>query len=229
MQMVILAGGLGARLHPMTQRVPKPMVSLHGCPFLEHVIRYVAKRGLTDIILCVGYLGEQIQGYFHDGRRFGVRIRYSVESTPLGTGGAVQHAARLIAEDFLLLNGDTYLPIDLAPFVRQARADRACVGSLVVYQQPATNNLCLDRERSVTAYRKSPTAGMTHTDAGLAYYRHDVLAWFSSAPDPWAWEEHAYQRLIHGRLLRGYPTTTPFYDMGTLESLRQLETVAFER
>ena len=110
---IILAGGLGTRLRSVVPDLPKPMAPVLGRPFLELLMRSLAKNGITRIILATGYMSEKISDYF--GNKFdGVEIIYSVESEPLGTGGAVLKASRLILGDhFYVFNGDTFLDIDL--------------------------------------------------------------------------------------------------------------------
>ena len=112
MQTVILAGGLGTRLRPLTEQTPKPMVEVEGRPFLEFIVEHIAGQGFRDILLLTGHLGEHVSDHFGDGRRFGVSIRYSREPQPLGTGGAIRAAWEQLADDFLLLYGDSFLPID---------------------------------------------------------------------------------------------------------------------
>src|SRR5947209_16972890 len=112
MQTVILAGGLGTRLGDLTRQVPKPMVPVAGRPYLEHQLRELARQEWTDVVLLTGYLGEQVEEYFGDGRRWRLNLRYRREATPQGTGGALRDAAGLLAATFLLIYGDSYLPID---------------------------------------------------------------------------------------------------------------------
>ena len=112
---VILAGGLGTRLRSEVPDLPKPMAPVAGCPFLEHLIGYWLKQGITHFVLSVGYRHETISGYF--GAEFlGARIDYVVEETPLGTGGGLLLAAQTLPQDqrFLLLNGDTYFAVKLS-------------------------------------------------------------------------------------------------------------------
>lgn len=95
MQALILAGGLGTRLWPLTKEVPKPMVPVAGVPYLEHQLRLLARQGLQDVVMLTANLSEQIEEYFGDGRRLGLDIRYSREPEPLGTGGALRAARHL--------------------------------------------------------------------------------------------------------------------------------------
>ncbi len=87
MQAVILAGGLGTRLRPVTVTIPKPMVPVAGAPYLEHQLRLLAEQKIRDVLVLTGYLGEQVEEYFGDGARLGLRMTYSREPSPLGTGG----------------------------------------------------------------------------------------------------------------------------------------------
>ena len=95
-QVVILAGGLGTRLKPITQVVPKPMVEIDGSPFLEVLVERLKRSGFDDYVMLVGHLGDQIIRHFADGSEFGVKIRYSVEKELLGTGGALKQAEALL-------------------------------------------------------------------------------------------------------------------------------------
>jgi NDP-sugar pyrophosphorylase family protein len=109
----ILAGGSGTRLRPLTYEMPKPMMPVNGRPILEHIIEQLKKADFLDIIISVGYLGSKIHEYFGDGSKFGVRIRYSEETSPLGTGGAIKKNQNLFHDDFLVLNGDNLFDFDL--------------------------------------------------------------------------------------------------------------------
>src|ERR1700730_1733785 len=110
---VILAGGLATRLRPLTEKLPKSLVEVAGRPFLEHQIALLRRNGITEIFLCVGYLGEMIENLFRDGKRLGVRIDYSYDGEKLlGTGGAIRKLLPRLPNDFFVLYGDSYLPID---------------------------------------------------------------------------------------------------------------------
>jgi len=114
MKAVILAGGEAARLCPLTCNTPKIMVPVLNRPFFEHLIDYLKKHNITDIILAVGKLSEQIEHYFSDGSKFGVSLAYSTEDFPMGTAGAVKNAERFLADSFIVFNGDIFTNIDLS-------------------------------------------------------------------------------------------------------------------
>jgi len=113
-QVIILAGGLGTRLRPFTETIPKPMIDICGKPFLEHKLVQLKNSGTKKVLLCVAYLGEKIEGYFKDGKDFGLDIKYSYEKELMGTAGAVKQAESLIETDpFIVMNGDTHTNLDL--------------------------------------------------------------------------------------------------------------------
>ena len=112
---VILAGGLATRLRPITEKIPKSLVPVAGKPFLAHQLKLLHARGIRRAVLCIGYLGEMIQRDF-GGEAFGVKLDYSFDGPKLlGTGGAIKRALPLLGEEFFVLYGDSYLPIDYAP------------------------------------------------------------------------------------------------------------------
>jgi len=112
MKAVILAGGLGTRLRPLTNDTPKPLLPIKGRPIIWHAIMNLKKYGITDVILSVGFKHEKIREYFGNGSKLGVNIKYVVEDKPLGTGGAIRFAARDIDDTFIVLNGDNLADFD---------------------------------------------------------------------------------------------------------------------
>jgi len=113
MKAVILAGGEGTRLRPLTCNIPKSMVPILNRPFLEHVIDYLKSHGIDDIILTLCYLPHHIQSHFGDGRDLDVKLTYVIETSPLGTAGAVKNVARHLGETFFVFNGDIFTDLDL--------------------------------------------------------------------------------------------------------------------
>src|SRR4029078_12594532 len=125
MQVVILAGGLGTRLWPMTKSIPKPMVPVGGEPYPPHQIGFLRGQGYSDVVILTGYLGEQIEDHFGDGSAVGMRIRYSREPGPLGTGGALRNASELLPDAFLLIYGDSFLSIEYGILERRLAETQA--------------------------------------------------------------------------------------------------------
>src|SRR5215208_962584 len=125
MKAVIMAGGEGTRLRPLTSNQPKPMMPLANRPMMEHVVRLLASHGFDEIVVTVAYLANQIRDYFGDGSDFGVRMRYATEEQPLGTAGSVRNAADELDETFLVISGDVLTDIDLGAFVQAHREHKA--------------------------------------------------------------------------------------------------------
>ena len=131
MQVIILAGGFGTRLYPVIKDLPKPMAPVGNKCFLEIILDLMERNGLTDFIFCVHHMAEKIMDYFGDGSRFGVKISYSTEEVPLGTGGAIGLLRNVIKETFCVLNGDTYQELDVERCIAQHKASGA-IGTMTL-------------------------------------------------------------------------------------------------
>src|SRR3954470_16791373 len=114
MQALILAGGEGTRLRPLTSTVPKPVVPLVDRPFIVFMIDWLRSHGVDDVVMSCGHLADGVHDVLGDGSSVGVRLRYMEEPAPLGTGGALKYAEALLDERFLMLNGDTLTDLDLS-------------------------------------------------------------------------------------------------------------------
>ena len=228
MQTVILAGGLGTRLRPLTEQTPKPMVEVDGRPFLEYIVEHLAGQGFHDILLLIGHLGEHVSDHFGDGSRFGVSIQYSREPRPLGTGGAIRFAWHKLAGEFLLLYGDSFLPIDYVEVTaafRQAKRQ----AMVVTYDNQAGytdvfNNIAVDAAGCVTRYEKGVL------DPELKYVDAGALCLHSSAftEVPFgvvvSLEQELFPRWIAARQLGAIATQQRFYDIGTPTRLQEFIT-----
>lgn len=119
MKAVILAGGLGKRLKPITDNIPKPLIEICGKPILVRQIEWLRSHGVKDVILCLGFLKEKVIEYVGNGRKLGVHVGYVVEDEPLGTGGAILNAEHLLSneEHFLVLNGDVLTDLNPKPLI----------------------------------------------------------------------------------------------------------------
>jgi NDP-sugar pyrophosphorylase family protein len=227
MQAVILAGGLGTRLGLLTADTPKPMVPVAGVPYLEHQLRLLERQSIHDIVLLTGYLGNIVEDYFGDGSRLGLRIRYSRETTPLGTGGALRLAAPLLEEQFLVIYGDSYLPVDYQAVAR-ALDQSGAVGLVVVYNNrladtSVRNNIAVDAEGFVVRYDKEALndATLDFVEAGVLAFRRSVIALIPEGCV--SLEKRTFGELIAVRQLYSWRTSRRFYDIGTPERLRIFE------
>lgn len=119
MQAILLCGGMGTRLRSVVSDRPKPMADICGKPFLQYLLEMLRDKGITEVIFALGYMGEMIEEYFQDGSAFGLKITYSYEEEPLGTGGAIRNALpKILEEEVLVLNADTYFPMDYQGLLR---------------------------------------------------------------------------------------------------------------
>jgi mannose-1-phosphate guanylyltransferase / phosphomannomutase len=118
MKAVIMAGGEGTRLRPLTSNQPKPLMPLVNRPMMEHVVRLLKDHGFDDIVVTLAFLPQTIRTYFGDGAEFGVSMGYATEETPLGTAGSVRNAREQLDEPFLVISGDVLTDIDLSALVK---------------------------------------------------------------------------------------------------------------
>ena len=113
MQVVILAGGLATRLRPLTEKIPKALIDINGDPFIHYQLNYLKKQGISNVVLCIGFLADQIQGYVGDGKKYGLTISYSLDGKELlGTGGAIKNAINYLDDNFFVMYGDSFLPVN---------------------------------------------------------------------------------------------------------------------
>jgi len=220
MQAVILAGGLGKRLRPLTHITPKLMVKIYGRSFLEHHILSLREQGIKDIVLLIGYLGGKIKSYFKDGSDFGVNIRYS-EDNQLGTGGAIKNASHLLEEEFIVLNGDTYLPINYEDLITRFRESNK-LGMITVYDNTdkiANNNVFL-KDGQIIEYNKGGAPHLTHLDAGVSIFKKDILNMIDK--ENFSLEDDLYTILINMDKLAYFLTSQRFFDIHVLEKMENI-------
>jgi mannose-1-phosphate guanylyltransferase len=225
MQGVVLAGGLGTRLRPMTERMPKCMAQIGGKPFLFHVLSLLRQRGVHDIVVCIGYLGEQISDYFGDGREFGVNILYSQEREGLlGTGGALRLAEGLLGEEFLVINGDTYLDIDYELVYQELAASKkraVIVASRSIRGE--RSDLQIDDRLVVMRYDKESNGFLGFVNAGVLALKRDVISGLPPGR-PISLENDIFPGLIARGDMVAHVTEDVFYDIGTFDSLLTFQT-----
>lgn len=206
-KVAILAGGLGSRLGALTRHLPKPMIDVGGKPFLEHVIRSFSARNLTDIVLMTGHFAERIEEYFGDGAHFGVKIAYSREHEPIGTGGAVHQARHLLGDRFLLTYGDVFRRFDYDRFVSEH--DRPC---LAAYRDDAGNTDVEDGK--VTRFDKK--ARLSYMDAGFCVMPSSVIDFLQPSG---SFEETVFPRLAASGNFDCEIVDHDFVEIGTADAL----------
>jgi NDP-sugar pyrophosphorylase family protein len=218
----ILAGGLGTRLGGRVADTPKPLLKIAGEPFLIHQLRLLASHGVHDVVLCVGYRGEQVESLIGD-ERFGIDIHYSFDAPGLdGTLGAVRRALPLLGERFLVLYGDTYLRIDYSDVARVWReSDLPAVMSVLRNEGRWDTSNVRYENGLVLAYDKAaPSPDMRWIDYGLGGFSVDALSVMDEDEKDLA---RLYQRLAALGRLCGYEATERFYEIGTPTGLEEAD------
>ena len=220
----LLAGGMATRLRPITEKIPKLLVEVAGEPFFSHQLRLLRAAGLTKIVLCVGYLGQQIVDLYGDGAKWGVQIEYSFDGPKLlGTGGALIQALPKLGDAFYVLYGDSYLPVDYRAvgdfFLRSGQ-----LGLMTVYENHGrydTSNVEFAGGRLLRYDKKNKTPAMHHIDYGLGVFRAAAFAGF---PRDAVVDLAAVQtQLCQQGQLAGYEMKERFYEIGSYEGLAELD------
>jgi NDP-sugar pyrophosphorylase family protein len=198
---VILAGGEGTRLRPLTLTLPKPVVPVVDRPFLRHQLDMLGRAGISEVVFSVAYRPEKVQAIFGDGAAFGTHIRYAVEDTPLGTGGAVKNAERHLDDVTVVLNGDVLTDVDLAAVVRQHRERRAAATLVLApVPNPAAYGLVeTDEGGRVRRFIEKPDPSQITTDtinAGVYVLQTSTLELMPAG------ENHSIERAFFPALLR---------------------------
>jgi len=219
MQAVVLAGGFGKQLAPLTSEVPKPLLPVGGRPILVRQIEWLRRFGVTDVVLAVGYLRHKVFEALGDGRGFGVRIFYSVEEEPLGTAGAIRNAEPFMRDDvFIVLNGDVLTNLDLNRLV-EALGDADGAIALVPLRSPY-GIVEFDRDGRITRFREKPLLEGFYINAGVYAFRREVLKFL---PERGNIEETAFPMLAERGRLRGVTYRDVFWR--SIDSVKDLEEV----
>jgi N-acetyl-alpha-D-muramate 1-phosphate uridylyltransferase len=220
----ILCGGLATRLRPVTEKIPKSLITIHGEPFLAHQLRLLRSGGIKDVVLCVSHLGEQIQEFAGNGHLFGVRITYSFDGDRLlGTGGAIRKALLFLGERFFVLYGDSYLPCDYKDVARAFGASGKR-GLMTIYRnegQYDSSNVHAANGMILRYDKRERTSEMKFIDYGLGAFEQSVFA--ALPADQVIDLAEVYQRLLAAGDLAAYEVKHRFYEIGSTQGIEDLE------
>lgn len=221
MKAVILVGGQGTRLRPLTVNVPKPMVSLANRPFVSFVLERLQDHGIEEVIFSMGYLPDGIRGHFGDGSGFGLKLTYVVEDRPLGTAGAVKNVEEYVRDgDFLVLNGDILTDLDLGQLIGFHQEKGAeCTIALTPVEDPTAYGLVrTDSEDEVVGFLEKPSWDQIDTNlinAGTYVLSSAVLDLIPPSVE-YSFERGVFPRLV-GKGLFGFQSDSYWLDIGTPE------------
>lgn len=232
MQALVLVGGEGTRLRPLTSTLPKPIVPLVDRPFLIYMIDWLVHHGIEDIVLSCGTRSDSLRAVLGEGDGLGPRIRYAEEPHPLGTAGAIKFAERFLEDRFLVLNGDVLTDLDLRSLIRQ-HEETAATATLGLYPVRDPSRYGLVRRTAsgeITEFLEKPSVDQIDTDeisAGMYVLEHSVLEMVPSDQE-FSIERQVFPRLVgdglYGRRLEGY-----WLDIGTPETYLQATWDILER
>jgi mannose-1-phosphate guanylyltransferase len=224
MQAVILVGGEGTRLRPLTSTVPKPVVPLVDRPFVSFMLEWLRKHGIDDVIMSCGFLATSVRNVLGDGSGLGIKLRFVEEPDPRGTAGALKFAESMLDERFLMLNGDVLTDIDLtAQIAQHERTGARATLALVPVDDPTAYGLVhLSEDRSVKDFLEKPSSDRIDTNlisAGAYVLEREILDLVPSDRNV-SIEREVWPRLI-GDGLYGFPSESYWLDIGTPERYLQ--------
>jgi len=226
MQVVILAGGLGTRIKSVAPDLPKSLIPIHGLPFIDYQFELLKRHGLTDVVLCIGFHGDQIVDHVGDGAKFGVRVRYAEEDPNqlLGTGGAVVNALPMLAKEFVILYGDSYLPVDYSGLVTTYRSC-GCQAMMTVIQnggQWDASNARVEGDRVVFYSKSARPEEADWIDYGLTFLQRDVIESYADLEMPLDMGR-IQGELVDQKQMAAQIMEQRFYEIGKPEGLADLE------
>ena len=233
MKAVVMAGGEGSRLRPLTSGVPKPLVPVVGKPVMEHILRLLRKHGITDVVVTLQYLGSAIRDYFGDGSDFGVDITYVVEDAPLGTAGSVKNAQEYLTEPFIVISGDALTDIDLGR-VMQYHREKGASATIVLTSvaNPLEFGVVITNpDGTIKRFLEKPSWGEVFSDqvnTGIYVIEPEVL----DLLPPGAvvdWSSDVFPKMLTNAMpLYGYLAPGYWCDIGNIQTYYQANWDALE-
>jgi NDP-sugar pyrophosphorylase family protein len=222
--LALLAGGLAKRLRPLSERVAKVMVEVAGEPFIAHQLRLLQRESITRVVLCVGYLGQQVEDFVGSGSQYGLSVEYCYDGRALlGTGGALRRALGQLGPEFLVMYGDSWLDAAFAPVV-----DAFCASGksalMTVYRNVDRwdrSNVWFEHGRIRVYDKENRSPQMQHIEWGLSLVKADVLA--AEPADQPIDLAAVYSALARKDLLAGFEMAPRFYEIGSPAGLRETD------
>lgn len=222
MKAVVMAGGEGSRLRPLTINRPKPMVPLVDRPVMEHIVELLKLHNITEIVVTVQYLANVIQDHFGDGSAFGVQIEYSLEEQPLGTAGSVKNAEHLLKEPFLVISGDALTDFDLRKIIAAHEASKA-MATITLTRVPNPLEfgvIIVDEENNVRQFLEKPSWGEVFSDTvntGIYVLDPRVLRYIEKGKNT-DWSKDVFPAMLRRKdAIKGYVAEGYWTDVGTIE------------
>lgn len=216
MKAVILAGGKGERLKPLTNNMPKPMVPIINVPILEYIVKWLKKFNITEIAFTLGYMAKDIISYFGDGRDFGVHIENFIEDEPLGTAGSVKNAESFLDDDFLVVSGDAFCDLDLDELVKYHK-EKEKLATIVVKEVPNPQQfgvVAVNDYGIISEFQEKPLHPKSNlVNLGIYIFEKEIVELIPK-------ENYDFAKNLFPRILgeiAAFKTDAYWNDIGTLE------------
>lgn len=219
----ILAGGLASRLKPITEVIPKSLVTINHKPFIEWQLNLLAKRGITKVVLCLGYKAEMIKDFVGNGSKFNLDVKYFFDGDEqLGTGGAIKNALPALENEFMVLYGDSYLNIDYAK-ATEAYKRSSLPAMMTIYKNEGKydkSNIKIKNDEGIEYKKVNNGFGYSHIDYGLSFFERDVfeMSNFGTKFDL----SQICENLSGRNLLAGFEVYDRFYEVGSHSGIQDL-------
>ncbi|HYB01990.1 MAG TPA: sugar phosphate nucleotidyltransferase, partial [Ktedonobacteraceae bacterium] len=233
MKAVVMAGGEGSRLRPLTIRRPKPMVPIAGKPVMEHILNLLKRHGITEVIVTVQYLASNIEDYFGNGSQFGMRITYSREDVPLGTAGSVKNAEDQLTEPFLVISGDALTDYNLTDII-QYHTEKKALATLTLAHVPNPLEygvIITNEEGHITQFLEKPSWGEVFSDTintGIYVLDPQIFSYFEKNI-PYDFSQELFPYMLRKRdPIYGYIANGYWCDVGNLSEYMRANADALE-
>lgn len=216
---VILAGGIGSRLGKLTKKIPKALIKVNGKPFIYYQLKLLSKQGIKEVILCTGHLGDQIKKFVGNGKKFNLSIKYSHEKKLLGTGGAIKNAFPFIKNNFFIMYGDTYLPINFKK-IQDKYIKSKSKAMITIYK----NKKNLDKsnvffkKKNIIYNKNIYLKKMAYIEYGLSIFNKNFFKYFCNKKKFDL--SDIFSILSKKKLLNYYIVKKRFYEIGSISGLK---------
>lgn len=219
---VILCGGLASRLFPTTKTIPKSLILISDTPFISYQLDLLHKKGIIDVVLCVGKFGKMIEDYVGDGSFWGLNVKYSYENENnlLGTGGAIKNALDLLPDEFMIIYGDSYLDANYKKIISKFYIEKKPM-LITIFRNKNIgdkSNILYKNYKILNYDKNSPTKDMEHIDYGLLVVKESI---FDDYPSSKFDLSSIISDLVIEESVSSYLTRNPFYEIGSKDGIKQ--------
>ena len=214
MKAVILAGGRGSRLMPLTKRIPKPLIPIIDRPIIDYILEGIGKAGIKETVITLGYMGNKIRRYVGNGKRYDMKIRYVYEGIPLGTAGGVKNARKYLDEDFLVMSGDAYTDLDISSLIENSRG----IATIAAHYESDASRfgvMVTDENGLIKEFEEKPVNPKSHlVNMGIYVMKKEIL---DIIPDGFVdFSKDVFPKLLGD--IYAYESRCYWSDIGTLPS-----------